>query len=232
MWGAWGAGDWVRFSFLPLSLEKVLHPQWPPVRKLGTGFRVRGGQVSHGQLLCVISLISDASAETWEAVSSPRPDEDRGFPAATQPLALGTWPGSIREGPRPYLYPGLGPATGQGDSGRRSVLTEGGAPLAAGLRQGQSQGGHPGLPRPAGGHSRCVGVARGSVLERCREPGTPAEAGLGARANPDSGAHTPPCSTAVARFAHGAFRPSERWAPSPARIRGSPPPGTGRGPPS
>lgn len=143
MWGAWGAGDWVRFSFLPLSLEKVLHPQWLPVCKLRTGFRVRGGQVSHGQLLCVISLVSDASAETREAVSSPRPDEDRGFPAVTQPLAPGTWPGSIREGPCPYLHPGFGPTTGQGDSGRRSVLTEGGAPSrswagGAGLRQGQS----------------------------------------------------------------------------------------------
>lgn len=176
--------------------------------------------MSHGQLLCVISLISDASAETWEAVSSPRPDEDRGFPAATQPLALGTWPGSIREGPRPYLYPGLGPATGQGDSGRWSVLTEGRAPSRSWAAPGAESGGAPWSPQAC---RRPQQMCRGGQRLRAREMPRAGDARRRLAWEPERTPIVVPTRPPAARRL-----PDSLMAPSDPRSAGPPaPPGLG-----
>lgn len=177
-------------------------PPWPPARKLGRqaaqGFACRARRAARG----VFSLASDpAPRGGGRAIPAAR----RGPRTPCSHCAVrpghGAWSG--REGPHPPLHPGLGPTTDRGGSGRWSLRTERGPARCWRGKPGCATGrvgGHPGLPRPARGQGRRVGVARGSMLERYPEPGTPATGRPGGPSEPRQWCPRDPPSSAGGRW--------------------------------
>lgn len=177
-------------------------PPWPPARKLGRqaaqGFACRARRAARG----VFSLASDpAPRGGGRAIPAAR----RGPRTPCSHCAVrpghGAWSG--REGPHPPLHPGLGPTTDRGGSGRWSLRTERGPARCWWGKPGCATGrvgGHPGLPRPARGQGRRVGVARGSMLERYPEPGTPAAGRPGGPSEPRQWCPRDPPSSAGGRW--------------------------------